>query len=150
MVSCPGRFTPEHETVYTCWIGGWIGPRAGLNAVASAGNRILAVQPAARRYTDWHVSAEMLNILSGVFVVLLMTSRRVSGCCRQVCCCRFLPNPVRFIMYGLDSDCREVNREYGSLYRETSYLRLLPRSLRTRCSFGLLSLAAKCTVVYAP
>jgi hypothetical protein len=29
--SCPGRFTPGERTPGTHWIGGWVGPRAGLN-----------------------------------------------------------------------------------------------------------------------
>jgi hypothetical protein len=41
----------------THWIGGWVGPRAGLdtgeeNSLALAGIRTPAVQPVARRYTD--------------------------------------------------------------------------------------------------
>jgi hypothetical protein len=31
--SCPGHFTPEEEAPGTHWIGGWVDPRAGLNAV---------------------------------------------------------------------------------------------------------------------
>jgi hypothetical protein len=52
--SYPGRFTPG-----THGIGGWLGPRAGLNSVdmrktfCSAGERTPAVQPVARRYIDW-------------------------------------------------------------------------------------------------
>jgi hypothetical protein len=29
----PGRFTPEERVTGTHWIGGWVGPRAGLDAV---------------------------------------------------------------------------------------------------------------------
>jgi len=45
--SRPGRFTPRERAPFTCWIGGWVGPRAGLDAVARkkfpapARNRIL-------------------------------------------------------------------------------------------------------------
>jgi hypothetical protein len=31
--SRPGRFTPREGTPVTNWIGGWVGPRAGLDAV---------------------------------------------------------------------------------------------------------------------
>jgi hypothetical protein len=31
--SCPGRFTPREEAPGSHWIGGWVGPRAGLDAV---------------------------------------------------------------------------------------------------------------------
>jgi hypothetical protein len=31
--SRPGRFTPKERTPATHWIGGWVGPRAGLDAV---------------------------------------------------------------------------------------------------------------------
>jgi len=30
----PGRFTPEDMASGTNWIGDWVGPRAGLDAVA--------------------------------------------------------------------------------------------------------------------
>jgi hypothetical protein len=32
--SRPGRFTPRDRAPGTNWIGGWVGPRAGLDAVA--------------------------------------------------------------------------------------------------------------------
>jgi hypothetical protein len=31
--SLPGRFTPTEKASGTHWIGGWVGPRAGLDAV---------------------------------------------------------------------------------------------------------------------
>jgi hypothetical protein len=31
--SRPGRFTPGEKDLCTHWIGGWLGPRAGLDAV---------------------------------------------------------------------------------------------------------------------
>jgi hypothetical protein len=31
--SCPGRFTPGERAPGTHWIGGWVGPRPGLNDV---------------------------------------------------------------------------------------------------------------------
>jgi hypothetical protein len=31
--SHPGRFTPRERAAGTHWIGGWVGPRAGLDAV---------------------------------------------------------------------------------------------------------------------
>jgi hypothetical protein len=31
--SVPGLFTPQERTHGTHWIGGWVGPRAGLDAV---------------------------------------------------------------------------------------------------------------------
>jgi hypothetical protein len=46
-VSRPGRFTPKERVPSTQWIGGWVGPRAVLDAVvrekfpAPAGNRTL-------------------------------------------------------------------------------------------------------------
>jgi len=48
--SRPGRFTPRERGPGTHWIGGWVGPIVGLNAVAkrkipaSAGNRTPVVQ----------------------------------------------------------------------------------------------------------
>jgi hypothetical protein len=31
--SPPGRFTPGEKSLSTCWIGGWVDPRAGLDDV---------------------------------------------------------------------------------------------------------------------
>jgi hypothetical protein len=31
--SCPDRFTPGERAPGTYWIGGWVGPRAGLDDV---------------------------------------------------------------------------------------------------------------------
>jgi hypothetical protein len=52
--SRPGRFAPGEITPGTHWIGRWVGPRAGLDAVAKrkenpapAGNRNPVVQPVA-------------------------------------------------------------------------------------------------------
>jgi hypothetical protein len=53
--SRPGRFTPGGIALGTHWIGSWVGPRAGLDAVENrrnlslAGNRTLAVQPSLYR-----------------------------------------------------------------------------------------------------
>jgi hypothetical protein len=33
LASCPGRFTRRERAAGTHWIGGWVGPRAGLEAV---------------------------------------------------------------------------------------------------------------------
>jgi hypothetical protein len=49
--SGPGHFTSKERTSGTLWIGGWVSPRASLDAVDTekslvpAGNRILVVQP---------------------------------------------------------------------------------------------------------
>jgi hypothetical protein len=56
--SRPNRLTPGENAPSTHWVGGWLGPRAGLDAVekrkipATARNRNPAFQPVARRYTD--------------------------------------------------------------------------------------------------
>jgi hypothetical protein len=63
--SRPGRFTPRERAPGTHWIGGWVGPRAVLDAVVKrkipsprreSNPRTLIVQPVAQRYTDWHVN----------------------------------------------------------------------------------------------
>jgi hypothetical protein len=63
--SRPGRFTPRERTPGNHWIGGWVGPRAGLDAVVNripsprrqSNPRIPIVQPVAQRYTDWAITA---------------------------------------------------------------------------------------------
>jgi hypothetical protein len=64
--SRPVRFIPRKGAPCTHWIGGWVGPRAVLDAVVKrkvssphweSNPRTPIVQPAAQRYTDWAVTA---------------------------------------------------------------------------------------------
>jgi hypothetical protein len=59
--SRPGRFTPRERASGTDWIGGWVGPRAVLDAVVKrkipsprreSNPRNPIVQLVAQRYTD--------------------------------------------------------------------------------------------------
>jgi hypothetical protein len=59
--SRPGRFTPREKALAIHWIGGWVGPRAVLDAVVKrkipsprreSNPRAPIVQPVAQRYTD--------------------------------------------------------------------------------------------------
>jgi hypothetical protein len=63
-----GRFTPKERAPRTHWIGGWVGPRAGLDAVVKRNipsprreskPRTPIVQPIAQRYTDWAITAQL-------------------------------------------------------------------------------------------
>jgi hypothetical protein len=58
----PARFIPMEKAPGTLWIGGWVGPRAVLDAVVKRkipsprrelNPRTPIVQPVAQRYTDW-------------------------------------------------------------------------------------------------
>jgi hypothetical protein len=55
-------FTPWETTLDTNWIGGWVGLKAGLDAVekrtkfAPSGDRTPAVNPVPRRYANWALS----------------------------------------------------------------------------------------------
>jgi hypothetical protein len=58
------RFTPGERTPGTHWIGGWVGPRAGLDeearrkkSSASVGDRTPVVQSVVSHYTDWATPA---------------------------------------------------------------------------------------------
>jgi hypothetical protein len=61
--SSPGRFNPGEGPPRIHWIGGWMGPGAGLDDVdkrkifAPAENRNPAIHPVARRYTNWVISS---------------------------------------------------------------------------------------------
>jgi hypothetical protein len=61
--SRPGRFRPTERAPDTHWIGGWVGPRAGLDTVsrerfpAPSGNLTPIIQPVDIRYTDGAVPA---------------------------------------------------------------------------------------------
>jgi hypothetical protein len=65
--SRPGHFTPRERATGTQWTGGWVGPRAVLDAVVKRkvpsplqelNPRTLIVQPVAQRYTDWAITAQ--------------------------------------------------------------------------------------------
>jgi hypothetical protein len=58
--SLPDRFTPRERALGTHWIGGWVGPKACLDAVVKrkipssrreSNPRTLIVQPLVQRYT---------------------------------------------------------------------------------------------------
>jgi hypothetical protein len=60
-----GRFTPRERAPCTHWIGGWVGPRAVLDAVVKrkipsshreSNPRTPIVQTLAQRYTDWAIT----------------------------------------------------------------------------------------------
>jgi hypothetical protein len=63
--SRPGRFTTKKRDLGTHWIGGWVSPRAVLDAVVKrkipsprweSNPRTPIVQPVAQRYTDWAIT----------------------------------------------------------------------------------------------
>jgi hypothetical protein len=64
--SRPCRFTPKERATGTHWIGGWVGPRAVLDAVVKrkipsprreSNSKTPIVQPVAQHYTDWAITA---------------------------------------------------------------------------------------------
>jgi hypothetical protein len=66
LASRPGRFTPKERAPGIHWIGGWVCPRAVLDAVVKrkipstrreSNPRTPIVQPVAQRCTDWAVRA---------------------------------------------------------------------------------------------
>jgi hypothetical protein len=63
--SRPGRFIPRERAPGAHWIGGWVGPRAVLDAVVKrkipsphreSNPRTPIIQPVAQRYTDWAIT----------------------------------------------------------------------------------------------
>jgi hypothetical protein len=61
--SHPGRFTPEERAPGTHWIGGWVDPRARLDAVEKRKFLTLlgSVQPVESRYTDCGCRISMVS-----------------------------------------------------------------------------------------
>jgi hypothetical protein len=64
--SRPGRFIPRERVPGSHWLGGWVGPRAVLDAVVmrkitsphrESNPKTPIVQPLAQRYTDWAITA---------------------------------------------------------------------------------------------
>jgi hypothetical protein len=73
--SRPGRFTPRERAAGTHCIGGWVGPRAVLEAVVKrnlpsphreSNHSTPIAQPVASRYTDWAIT----NIKAYTTIVL--------------------------------------------------------------------------------
>jgi hypothetical protein len=57
---CPDHFNPRGRAPGTYWIGGWLGPRAGLDDVDSNSDRSV-VQTVASRYSDCTIPAPLLQ-----------------------------------------------------------------------------------------
>jgi hypothetical protein len=101
--SRPGRFTPREKTSGSHWIGGWVGPRAGLDAVVKrkipsprreSNPRTSIVQPVAQRYTDWAITALKIYRIATILPIAfygyenLFLARRKCveyGCLRRTC-----------------------------------------------------------------
>jgi hypothetical protein len=67
--SRPCRFTQKEIVPGTLWIGGWVGPKTGLDAMVKrkipsprreSNPRTPIVQHVAQRYTDWTITALFL------------------------------------------------------------------------------------------
>jgi hypothetical protein len=88
--SRPVRFILRERAPGTHWIGGWVGPRAVLDAVVKrkissprleSNARTPNFQPVAQRYTDWTITVprpyvavpKLLNEFSWIFVPLVCT-----------------------------------------------------------------------------
>jgi hypothetical protein len=70
--SCPGRFIPREGAPGTHWIGGWVGPRAILDAVVKrkipsphreSNPRTAIVQTIAQCYTNFSFHVHRSNSL---------------------------------------------------------------------------------------
>jgi hypothetical protein len=80
--SRPGRFTPGERAPNIHVIGGWVDPRAGLDAMekrnlAPAGIPTPAVQPLAGRSTDWPCRNELLYVRSVCYLFLSVIDNSV-------------------------------------------------------------------------
>jgi hypothetical protein len=89
--SRPGRFTPRERAPGTHWIGGWVGPRAVLDAVVKrnipspsreSNLRTPIVQPIVQRYTDWAITAgSYQNEYKYVYIYIYITEEPQSYLC---------------------------------------------------------------------
>jgi hypothetical protein len=77
------RFTPKETATGTHWIGGWVGPRAVLDAVVrrkipssrrESNPRIPIVQHIAQRYTDWLYPKSVFLPQSDVYIYIYIYS----------------------------------------------------------------------------
>jgi hypothetical protein len=100
--SRPGPFTAREIVPGTHWIGGWVGPRAGVDTVVKrkipssrweSNPRTPIVQPIAQRYTDWAIMT--LNVwihpvlLSFLLIAIpwnhILKIVRATGSCSVMC-----------------------------------------------------------------
>jgi hypothetical protein len=85
--SRPGRFISRERTPGTHWIGGWVGPRAVLDAVVKRkipsprrelNPRTPIVQLVSQLYTDWAITARTLTYSGIIKSYFLMRDLRFS------------------------------------------------------------------------
>jgi hypothetical protein len=78
--SHPSSFTTREKAPGTHWIGGWVGPRAGLDdmdkrkflTLPRLELRPLVVQPVARRYTDYAIPALIICLVLSLFLKIVL------------------------------------------------------------------------------
>jgi hypothetical protein len=100
-VSRPGCFTPRERTPGTHWIGGWVCPRAVLDAMVKrkipspcweSNPRTLIVQLVAQCHTDWDITALQQSMCllhhnkkrAMCFPFLLLYTVKTIGCSPQM------------------------------------------------------------------
>jgi hypothetical protein len=88
--SRPGRFTPWERAPGTPWIGGWVGPRAVLDAVVKRkipsprrepNPRTPIVQLVAQSYTDWAMTALWME--TNLYLNIIWNISRICGLLRH-------------------------------------------------------------------
>jgi hypothetical protein len=102
---------------YTHWIGGWVGPRAGLDAGARrkilcpAGDRTPIVQPVVRHYTDWATATSVLT-----------------GCCDIIL--KFVNNGVQLSAFGRSTfeTPRQIFRTFFQFLKDDAHIEPQNRS----------------------
>jgi hypothetical protein len=78
-----GSLTPRETVPSAQWIGSWVDPKAGLGTVekekslATAEDRIPAVQPEACHYTDWAILTHTVTV---VLCINELNTETVIGC----------------------------------------------------------------------
>jgi hypothetical protein len=77
--SGPCRFISVESAPGTYWIGGWVGPGTGLDAVKKkqiscpSWDSTPVIQPAASRYTEWVIPALSKRILVLLFITFIFS-----------------------------------------------------------------------------
>jgi hypothetical protein len=81
----PAALPPREGAPGTHWIGGWVDPRAVLDAVGKrkipslrreSNPRTPLVQPVAQRYTDWAIAAQtVLEFIFCKYTIILHTKK---------------------------------------------------------------------------
>jgi hypothetical protein len=94
-------------------LGGWVGPGVDLDVtekiIAPAGNWTPAVQPVARRYTNWPITDLLKQVVTKITVVLSKVYHRFTYVNSDNYHSKRVQSGMNSSVLGMDSRCEELH-----------------------------------------